>query len=185
MPLACATEGIHSKESTLVLYDVSSSYMEGRCCPLAKRGHSRDGKKGTLQITYGLLCAADGCPVAIEVFEGNIGDPRTLAKQVEELKHRFKLDHVVIAGDRGMITQARINTDIRTPGLDWITALRAPTIQAPCRFHCSTNVIWPASRRRNLLVSAWSYAAILNSLPNELARARICWLQPIHGFKLA
>ena len=120
----------HLKNGTLVLYDVSSSYMEGRCCPLAKRGHSRDGKEGTLQITYGLLCAADGCPVAIEVFEGNTGDPRTLAKQVEKLKHRFKLDHVVVAGDRGMVTQARINTDIRTAGLDWITALRAPTIQA-------------------------------------------------------
>jgi transposase len=120
----------HLKNGTLVLYDVTSSYMEGRCCPLAKRGHNRDGKEGTLQITYGLLCAANGCPVAIEVFEGNTGDPRTLAKQVEKLKHRFKLDHVVVAGDRGMITQARINTDIRTAGLDWITALRAPTIQA-------------------------------------------------------
>jgi transposase len=120
----------HLKNGTLVLYDVSSSYMEGRCCPLAKRGHRRDGKEGTLQITYGLLCAANGCPVAIEVFEGNTGDPRTLAKQVDKLKHRFKLDHVVVAGDRGMITQARINTDIRAAGLDWITALRAPTIRA-------------------------------------------------------
>jgi len=120
----------HLRNGTLVLYDVSSSYMEGRCCPLAHRGHSRDGREGTRQIVYGLLCAPDGCPVAIEVFEGNTGDPLTLARQVEKLKQRFKLDHVILAGDRGMITQARINTDLRTAGLDWITALRAPTIQA-------------------------------------------------------
>jgi Transposase DDE domain len=120
----------HLKNGTLVLYDVSSSYMEGRCCPLAHRGYSRDGKKGTLQIVYGLLCAPDGCPVAIEVFEGNTGDPKTLAPQVEKLKRRFGLDHVVLVGDRGMITQARLTEDIRTAGLDWITAVRAPAIKA-------------------------------------------------------
>jgi transposase len=120
----------HLRNGTLVRYDVSSSYMDGRCCPLAHRGHSRDGREGTLQIIYGLLCAPDGCPVAIEVFEGNTGDPLTLARQVEKLKQRFRLDHVILAGDRGMITQARINTDLRTAGLDWITALRAPIIQA-------------------------------------------------------
>jgi hypothetical protein len=119
----------HLRNGTLVLYDVSSSYMEGRCCPLAQRGYSRDGRKGTLQIIYGLLCAPEGCPVAIEVFDGNTGDPTTLAKQVEKLKQRFKLDHVVLVGDRGMITQARINADIKPAGLDWITALRAPAIQ--------------------------------------------------------
>src|SRR6185312_13647834 len=101
----------HLINGTLVLYDVSSSYMEGRCCPLAKRGYSRDGRKGTLQITYGLLCAADGCPVAIEVFDGNTADPITLASQVEKLKQRFRLDHVVLVGDRGMNTQARITED--------------------------------------------------------------------------
>jgi hypothetical protein len=114
---------------TLVLYDVSSSYVEGRCCPLAQRGYSRDGRKGTLQIVYGLLCAPDGCPVAIEVFEGNTGDPTTLATQVEKLKQRFHLDHVVMVGDRGMITQARITDDIEPAGLDWISALRGPAIQ--------------------------------------------------------
>jgi transposase len=119
----------HLINGTLVLYDVSSSYMEGRCCPLAKRGYSRDGRKGTLQITYGLLCAADGCPVAIEVFDGNTADPMTLASQVEKLKQRFRLDHVVLVGDRGMITQARITEDIKAAGLDWITALRAPAIR--------------------------------------------------------
>src|SRR5271155_1681278 len=119
----------HLTNGTLVLYDVSSSYMEGRCCPLAKRGHSRDGKKGTLQIIYGLLCAPDGCPVAIEVFDGNTGDPKTLATQIEKLKQRFRLDHVVLVGDRGMITQARITEDIKSAGLDWITSLRAPAIR--------------------------------------------------------
>src|ERR1700687_1645312 len=120
----------HLINGTLVLYDVSSSYMEGRCCPLAKRGYSRDGKKGTLQIVYGLLCAPDGCPIAIEVFAGNTADPMTLASQVDKLKQRFQLDHVVLVGDRGMITQARITEDIKSTGLDWITALRAPAIKA-------------------------------------------------------
>ena len=119
----------HLKNGTLVLYDVSSSYMEGRCCPIAQRGYSRDGRRGTLQIVYGLLCAPDGCPVAIQVFEGNTGDPMTLATQVKKLKQRFALDHVVLVGDRGMITQARLTEDIKAAGLDWITALRAPAIQ--------------------------------------------------------
>jgi len=119
----------HLQNGTLVLYDVSSSYMEGRCCPLAKRGYSRDGKKGTLQIVYGLLCAPDGCPVAIEVFDGNTGDPSTLAPQIEKLKQRFHLDHVVLVGDRGMITQARITEDIKSAGLDWISSLRAPAVK--------------------------------------------------------
>ena len=119
----------HLKGGTLVLYDVSSSYVEGRCCPLAKRGYNRDGKKGKAQIVYGLLCAADGCPVAVEVFDGNTGDPKTVADQVAKLKKRFALDHVVLVGDRGMITQARIDEDLRPAGLDWITALRAPALQ--------------------------------------------------------
>src|ERR1700742_4277438 len=119
----------HLTHGALVLYDVSSSYMEGRCCPLAKRGYSRDGKKGTLQIVYGLLCASDGCPVAIEVFDGNTGDPTTLGPQIDKLKQRFGLTHVVLVGDRGMITEARIGADIKSAGLDWITALRGPAIK--------------------------------------------------------
>ena len=119
----------HLKNGTLVLYDVSSSYMEGNCCPLAHRGYSRDGRKGTLQIVYGLLCAPDGCPVAIEVFDGNTGDPKTLAVQVEKLKQHFGLDHMVLVGDRGMITQARLTEDVKAAGLDWITALRGPAIK--------------------------------------------------------
>ena len=125
---ALAREHLH--DGTLVLYDVSSSYVEGRCCELAKRGYNRDGKKGKLQIVYGLLCAPDGCPVAVEVFEGNTADPNTLGAQIDKLKQRFGLKHVVLVGDRGMITQARIDEELRPAGLDWITALRAPDIQA-------------------------------------------------------
>jgi transposase len=120
----------HLKNGTLVLYDVSSSYFEGHCCPLAQRGHNRDGKSGKLQIVYGLLCAPDGCPVAVEVFEGSTGDPNTLAPQIDKLKRRFELTHVVLVGDRGMITKARVEEDIKPAGLDWITALRAPQIRA-------------------------------------------------------
>jgi hypothetical protein len=120
----------HLGDGTLVLYDVSSSYLEGRCCELAKLGYNRDGKKGKLQIVYGLLCAADGCPVAIEVFEGDTADPRTLGAQIDKIKARFALKHVVLVGDRGMITQARLDAEIAPAGLDWITAMRAPAIRA-------------------------------------------------------
>lgn len=119
----------HLKDGVLVLYDVSSSYVEGRCCELARRGYSRDGKKGTLQIVYGLLCAADGCPVAVEVFEGNTADPMTLGTQITKIKERFGLSRVVLVGDRGMITQARLDEEIRPAGLDWITALRSSAIR--------------------------------------------------------
>ena len=119
----------HLHDGTLVLYDVSSSYVEGRCCELARLGYNRDGKKGKLQIVYGLLCAADGCPVAIEVFEGDTGDPRTLAAQIDKVKKRFALERVALVGDRGMITQARLDAEITPAGLDWITALRAPAIR--------------------------------------------------------
>jgi len=120
----------HLSQGTLVLYDVSSTWFEGRTCPLARRGYSRDGKRDKVQIIFGLLCASDGCPVAVEVFEGNVADPATLAAQVAKLKQRFHLAHVVLVGDRGMITAARIDTLLRPAGLDWITALRAPSIRA-------------------------------------------------------
>jgi hypothetical protein len=119
----------HLRDGTLVLYDVSSSYVEGRCCELARFGHSRDGRHDKMQIVFGLLCSAKGCPVAIEVFEGNTGDPATLGKQIAKLKERFGLKRVIMVGDRGMITQARIERDLVPTGLDWITALRAPAIQ--------------------------------------------------------
>ena len=119
----------HLAGGMLALYDVSSSYFEGRCCALAKHGYSRDHRPDRLQIVYGLLCNREGCPVAIEVFEGNAADPMTLSNQVQKLKLRFGLDHVVVVGDRGMITSARIRDDLQPAGLDWITALRASSIQ--------------------------------------------------------
>lgn len=120
----------HLCDGTLVLYDITSTYYTGARCPLAKLGHSRDGKKGTLQILFGLLCTKDGCPVAVEVFDGNVGDPATIASQVDKLRRRFGLTRVVLVGDRGMITSARIREDLRgVDGLDWITTLRAPAIQ--------------------------------------------------------
>src|SRR5947208_8696525 len=120
----------HLKGGCLVLYDLTSSYFEGRCCPLARHGYSRDDKPGKLQIVYGLLCAADGCPVAVEVFDGNTADPMTLSTQIDKLKERFGLSRVVLVGDRGMITSARIRDELKPAGLDWITALRAPQIRA-------------------------------------------------------
>jgi Transposase DDE domain len=120
----------HLRDGCLVLYDLTSSYLEGRCCELGRFGYSRDGKRDKLQIVFGLLCAADGCPVAVEVFEGDAGDPSTLAAQVAKLKERFGLSRVLLVGDRGMITEARIREDLIPAGLEWLTALRAPAIQA-------------------------------------------------------
>src|SRR5512143_4328109 len=120
----------HLKDGTLVLYDVTSSYLEGRCCELARFGYSRDGRRDRPQIIFGLLCAADGCPVAVEVFAGDTADPKTLAVHIDKLKKRFALKRVVLVGDRGMITSARIEADLKPAGLDWITALRAPAIRA-------------------------------------------------------
>lgn len=120
----------HLQDGTLVLYDLTSSYFEGRTCPLAKRGHSRDRKKGTLQIVFGLLCSPDGCPIAVEVFEGNTGDPKTVASQVDKLRKRFGLTQLVIVGDRGMLTEARLREDVKPiEGLSWISALRSPAIR--------------------------------------------------------
>ena len=120
----------HLEEGTLVLYDLTSVWMEGRTCPLAKRGHSRDGKRGKLQIEFGLLCARDGCPVSVEVFAGNTADPSTVGAQVAKLRQRFGLSRVVLVGDRGMLTEARIREEVAPAGLDWVSALRGPAIRA-------------------------------------------------------
>jgi hypothetical protein len=120
----------HLSEGTLVLYDVSSAAFEGRTCPLGAIGHPKDGVKGRLQIVYGLLCSVAGIPVAIEVFEGNTADPKTLAAQISKLKDRFGLSRVCLVGDRGMLTNARIRDELRPAQLDWISALRAPQIKA-------------------------------------------------------
>jgi len=121
----------HLTNGSLVLYDVTSSYYTGSCCPLAKYGHTGKGKKkGFPQIKYGLLCNSEGCPVAVEVFEGNAGDPSTLGAQIRKVRKRFGLKRVVMVGDRGMITQARIEGELRSiEGLGWITALRAPAVR--------------------------------------------------------
>jgi hypothetical protein len=119
----------HLADGALVLYDVTSTYFEGRLCPLAKLGHSRDGKHDHPQIVIGLLTNADGCPIAVEVFDGNTADPRTVGPQIKKLREQFGLKRVVIVGDRGMITDARIREELRgVDGLDWITCLRAPAI---------------------------------------------------------
>ena len=118
----------HLAEGTLVLYDVSSTWVTGRHCTLAAHGYSRDHRSDCPQIVFGLLCAPDGCPVAVEVFEGNTADPATLAAQLHKLTERFGLTHVVWVGDRGMITRARIEQVLRPAAMGWITALRAPQI---------------------------------------------------------
>jgi len=118
----------HLEEGGLVLYDLSSSYFEGNACPLAARGYSRDKKKGKLQVNYGLLTDQRGCPVSISVFSGNSGDPTTLMPQVTKVKEQFKLDNLVLVGDRGMISQKQIDKFGGIEGIDWITALRSGQI---------------------------------------------------------
>ena len=125
----------HFEDGVLVLYDVSSSYFEGRHCPLAQYGHSRDHRSDRLQIVYGLLCTREGLPIAVEVFEGNTADPTTLKSQIDKLRSRFGIKRMVLVGDRGMITAARIRDDLKSSGLDWITCLRAPQIQALAQDH--------------------------------------------------
>jgi hypothetical protein len=123
----------HLTDGEMVLYDVSSSYFEGRTCPLGKRGYSRDGKPGLPQIIYGLLCDTDGRPVAVEVFTGEVHDDKTLPSQIVKLKDRFGLSRVVVVADRGMVTKANIEQLTQTDGVEWITALKAPTIKKLAR----------------------------------------------------
>ena len=120
----------HLADGTLVLYDVSSAAFEGRTCPLGAIGYARDGVKGRRQIVYGLLCTTAGVPVAIEVFDGNTADPKTLAAQIRTLTTRFGLSRVALVGDRGMLTSARITEELAPAGLDWLSALRADQIKA-------------------------------------------------------
>src|SRR5216683_369389 len=119
----------HLAGGTLVLYDVSSAAFEGRTCPLGAIGHPKDGVRGRLQIVYGLLTSAEGIPVAIEVFAGNTGDPKTVAAQVTKVTDRFGITKVVLVGDRGMLTAARLREDVAPASMDWITALRAPQVK--------------------------------------------------------
>ena len=120
----------HLQQGTFVLYDLTSTWDEGRTCSLAKLGHPRDKHKGKLQVEFGLLCDIQGRPVAVEVFEGNTGDPATVAGQIQKIRQRFGLERVVIVGDRGMLTEARIRDEFKgVAGLDWISALRGPAIK--------------------------------------------------------
>ena len=121
--------GRHLVEGGQVLYDVSSSYYQGHTCPLAQRGHDRDGRKNLPIIVYGVMTDRGGCPVAVQAYPGNTGDPTTVPDQVEKLRERFQLAHVVLVGDRGMLTQARIEELKDHPGLGWISALRSPAIR--------------------------------------------------------
>ena len=119
----------HLKDGALVLYDLTSVYLEGQACPLARRGYARDGKRGKLQIEFGLLCDGEGRPVAVEVFAGNTADPMTVGAQIDKLRTRFGLSKVVLVGDRGMLTEARIREEVQPAGLDWIGALRTSAIR--------------------------------------------------------
>ncbi len=119
----------HLQQDCLVLYDLTSSYFEGTTCPLAKRGYSRDAKKGKLQVNYGLLTDARGCPVAVSVYEGNTADPQTLMPQINRLRNDFDIAQVVVVGDRGMISQKAINTLREQQGIAWITALKSGAIR--------------------------------------------------------
>jgi hypothetical protein len=118
----------HLTGSSLVLYDLTSTWLTGRCCELAARGHSRDGKRDDLQIVFGLICSATGCPIAVEVFPGNTADPATVAAQVSKLRERFGIEQIIWAGDRGMLTSARIEQVLKPQGMDWVSSLRAPQI---------------------------------------------------------
>ncbi len=120
----------HLREDALVLYDLSSSWFEGSCCPLARRGYSRDGRPGTLQVNYGLLTDARGCPVAVSVFEGNTADSLTFLPAVQRVRERFGLAQVVMVGDRGMVSQKAIDALRGQGGVDWITALKSVSIRS-------------------------------------------------------
>jgi transposase len=120
----------HLRAGGLVLYDLSSSYFEGTCCPLAKLGYSRDGKKGLLQVNYGLLTDARGCPVAVSVHEGNVADSQTLLPEVTRLRHDFGIEQLVLVGDRGMISSKAIDELRASDGIAWITALKSVSIRA-------------------------------------------------------
>src|SRR6478672_5046392 len=173
----------HLANGTLVLYDVSSAAFEGRTCPLGAIGHPRDGVKGRRQIVYGLLCTTAGTPVAIEVFEGNTADPKTLTTQIAKLKDQFGLTRVALVGDRGMLTSARITEELRPGGLDWISALRAPQIKTSsrpgrCSCRCSTSRTSSRSVPQTFPANGWCAAITRCWPPTGPAPATSCWPPP-------
>ena len=173
----------HLANGTLVLYDVSSAAFEGRTCPLGAIGHPRDGVKGRLQIVYGLLCSTAGIPVAIEVFEGNTADPKTLARQISKLKTRFRLSRVCLVGDRGMLTNARIRDEVRPAQLDWISALRAPQIKTLVEDGALQLSLFDEQDLLEITspsfpASGWCAATTPPSPRSGPANARSCWRPP-------
>src|SRR3954466_10954218 len=174
----------HLKDGALLLYDVTSTYLEGRCCQLAQHGYSRDHRADRPQIVIGLMCTAEGCPVAVEVFEGNTADPMTLSSQIDKLKPRFKLRRVVMVGDRGLLTSARIEQTLRPAGLDWITAMRAPRSSnwppraGRCSPRCLITATWPRSPVPTIRANAWWSAGTRCWPKSGPANARSCWPPP-------
>ena len=174
----------HLAGGTLVLYDVSSAAFEGRTCPLGAIGHPKDGVRGRLQIVYGLLTSPEGIPVAIEVFKGNTGDPATVAAQVTKVKDRFGITKVVLVGDRGMLTAARLREDVAPAHLDWITALRAPQVKklvrgrGPAADPVRPGRTWPRSPPRTSPASGWWPARTRSWKPNAPASGKACWPPP-------
>ena len=133
----------HLRDATLILSDVSSSFLEGRCCPLAAFGHNRDAKKGKQQIVFGLLCSSEGCPIAVELFPGHTADPTTVASQVTKIRQRFGIARIALVGDRGMITTARIRGDLEPAGLAWISALKAADLRRLARTVLAPDALVP------------------------------------------
>jgi len=167
----------HLRDGHLVLFDVSSSYYTGRKSPLIKHGYSRDHRQDRPQIVYGLLCDSEGRPIAIEVFPGNTADPPTFTQIVARARKRFGINRIVFVGDRGMITSARINEDLRgVEGLDWISALRTEGIRSRCR--CSTSRIWRRSRRNISRGNGWLSVAIRRWRNNAPASETSCSRRP-------
>jgi hypothetical protein len=164
----------HLAEGTLALYDVSSTYFEGRCCPLARYGHSRDGRRDKLQITFGLLTNAEGCPIAVEVFAGNTADPATLSAVITKLRARFALKRIVLVGDRGMITSARIREEF-TPAegarLDYCPA-GAPHPTAAAGRQSAAVIVRSARPRRDYRPGL--SRPTLDRLPQSTAGRRAC-----------
>ena len=179
----------HLKNGALLLYDVTSTYLEGRCCELAQHGYSRDHRGDRPQIVIGLMCAADGCPVAVEVFEGNTADPVTVAAQIDKLKQRFQLQRVVMVGDRGMLTSARIEQTLRPAGLDWITALRARRSSSSlpragrCSPRCSMTATWRRSPAPIIPANAWWSARTRCWPKSDGANAPSCWRSPRRSWR--
>jgi hypothetical protein len=162
----------HLQSGGTALYDLSSSYFEGRKCPLAMRGYSRDKRRGSLQLVYGLLCDRDGRPVAIEAYQGNTVDSKTVKSQITKLKERFALERAILVSDRGMVTHANLAA-LGAENIDWITALKAPQVKKLCRSrsprkktsHKSPLMIIPVSGLSSAAIHLWLKSASVNASP--------------------